>query len=450
MSHFAPPQLPNTVLLTHLPSFLHSVRAVREWMGPCGSARTVLFLPLSVDPMEDIVMDKEVSEETESSKKTKTITALVTLSHADAAAKLMAAFRHFQQKLSAASTEAATEAEATTEQADAPQSMSDIQAYLVPNHPDIPLKPVTMDPETALILGDRLFSSWQSLSQGNSSNKTVNAAVATDHATTTVTTSSTTATSAMDGVVVDKNNDDAQANQNYDDDDDGDPLEAPAVLAAVRDFRRRLEQQQGSKSTRRKELVALKLQEMLPVVRQRVQEEATRPPQAMSVGIPPPPPAAAAGGGGGALPPPPVPLPVPPSAAENAPRGVSNLPAWMTKQEPEIATTETETEPPLKRPRLGFEVPSLEGNTDQKFPAMDPNNYLLVKQAIEKQCLESLGDPVASSTLVDFIYNKVVAESLVSPVLQEVQEVLEDEAAQFVQTLWEKVHELAAASGNAV
>jgi hypothetical protein len=113
----------------------------------------------------------------------------------------------------------------------------------------------------------------------------------------------------------------------------------------------------------------------------------------------------------------------------------------MTKQGGPADSTATATEPPAKRPRLT--IPSLEGNTDQKFPALNPAVWSTVKEAIAAQCVQSLGEPVP--TLVDFIYKHVTEQSSVSVVLSEVQEVLEDEAAPFVQTLWEKVHELAAA-----
>jgi hypothetical protein len=435
MMRGAPPQQsqpppPNTVLLTHLPSFLHSVRAIREWIGPCGNSRTVLFVPPVQDPGNtDMDILAELTGDTGTSSTN--ITALVTLSHADAAAKLIAAFRHFQQQLSATSTE---EAGAFTEEAGA-STATIMEAYLVPNHPDIPLKPVHMDPEVAQVLGDKLMASYLNISLGKSSAATNTNAMDT-------TTTSTTAPTPMDitkpkGPEQRNDNDDDQQD---DDDDQQDPLTTPVVLSAVRDFRRRLEQQQGSKSTRRKELVALQLQEMMPLMKQRIVEEASRPAAAAA---PPPPPPPAGG-------PPPMPtgnLPPPPpqpSAAESSQRGVSNLPAWMTKQgAPDAtaeATTEATQEPPAKKPRL--EVPSLEGNTEQKFPAMDVAHHEAVKEAIAAQCVQSLGEPVP--TLVDFIYKHVTEQSLVSVVLLEVQEVLEDEAAQFVQTLWEKVHALAA------
>jgi hypothetical protein len=88
----------------------------------------------------------------------------------------------------------------------------------------------------------------------------------------------------------------------------------------------------------------------------------------------------------------------------------------------------------------------LEGNTEQKFPAVDAASHEAIKDAIAAQCVQSLGEPVP--TLVDFIYQHVTEQSLVSVVLLEVQEVLEDEAAQFVQTLWEQVHALAAGTSR--
>jgi hypothetical protein len=447
-------------LLTHLPSFLHSIRAIREWIGPCGSSRTVLFVPPPVDPnnsdgkdMLTELTDTNINiAAADSEQDTSSITALVTLSHADAAAKLMAAFRHFQQKLSEEEEAAAEPEQSTTQDGSMPIQM---QAYLVPNNPDIPLKPVTMDPETAQVLGDKLLASYQTLSVQPAVGSSSMPAAAEP----TTTTTTTTAVAPMDIAPkpVEKSglDDNEDNHDDPDDDDQQDPLTTPVVLSAVRDFRRRLERQQGGKSTKRQEAVALKLQELLPVVTQRVQEEASRP--ASSVQPVPSGQMLAAPLGGAPPPPPPPPTPTgnpplpTPSAAENAPRGVSNLPAWMTKPggpapaDNSAATTgaTTEPEPPAKRPRLTVHVPSLEGNTDQKFPALEYAVWSLVKEAIAAQCVQSLGEPVP--TLVDFIYRHVTEQSLVSVVLLEVQEVLEDEAAPFVQALWEKVHELAAA-----
>jgi hypothetical protein len=77
---------------------------------------------------------------------------------------------------------------------------------------------------------------------------------------------------------------------------------------------------------------------------------------------------------------------------------------------------------------------------------MNTLQYAALEEFIAAACMQSLGEPVP--TLAEFIYQHVTQQALVSHVLLEVQEVLEDEAAQFVQSLWEKVHELAGSSSN--
>jgi hypothetical protein len=65
-------------------------------------------------------------------------------------------------------------------------------------------------------------------------------------------------------------------------------------------------------------------------------------------------------------------------------------------------------------------------------------------QLLRKRLAHSVYSPGGPApTLVDFIYKHVTEQSLVSILVLEVQKVLEDEAAQFVQSLWEKVHALA-------
>ena len=421
----APP--PSTVLLTNVPSFLHSVRSLREWIHSSGgNARTILFLPAVADPNNDsstststTTATANVGAATTPEGRGEPITALVTLSHADGAAKFVAALAHVQSKLSTTAAAAAA-----TSRTDAPkdeEAATTIEAHLVPNLAEVPLPPITMDPETVEILSNNLLDAWQNKKTANSAVAAANgqdATTSTDTlATKTKTTADTAATKGTDAV-----------NASDDDEEEVDPLTTPAVLAAVRNFRRQLETQQGSKSTRRKELVNEKLATMLPVVRQRLQEEATRPPPPLATTLPPPPATVAA-----------------PTVTDSARRGVSNLPAWMTKQPADasggVAATATQ-EPPSKRAKVET-IPSLQvGNTDQAFPAVPAVTSDTLRQFIASQCQEYLGQEEA--TLIDFIHQHVLQQKAVSTLLPELQEVVEDDAAAFCQAVWTKTHELAA------
>ena len=123
-------------------------------------------------------------------------------------------------------------------------------------------------------------------------------------------------------------------------DDEADPLNAPEVLEAVKQFKKKLEITQGGFRRKRKEYVAKRLKEEVKKAKERLIQqrkamekrivEQQQPQQQM-----PPPPLPPMN-----LPPPPVPpggMPPPPqqpsskaAAKETSRRGVSNLPAWMT------------------------------------------------------------------------------------------------------------------------
>jgi len=117
-------------------------------------------------------------------------------------------------------------------------------------------------------------------------------------------------------------------------DEDVDPLNAPEVLEAVKQFKKQLEITQGGFRKKRREYVAKRLKEEVKKAKERLKAErkvmeqqqnqqGLMPPPLPPMGLPPPLPPM------GGLPPPPQ-EPVVPPAQETGRRGVSNLPAWMT------------------------------------------------------------------------------------------------------------------------
>ena len=262
------------------------------------------------------------------------------MSHADAALKVITAFRHFHQKL-----KDETGNDDTTEQEQSSSYLT-FAAHAVPSNPDIPLPPALMDRETVTVLGTKLYEAFQEAretggketeammvsSANRNSNNNNNAGTSTTITDENKNVTDTTTVDAGDDVMMD--------------DDGADPLTSPAVLEAVRQFREQLTVQQGSKAVRRQQLVQEALERALPTVRQRVREERQRGAAAADSAPPPPPPGAA---------------PLPPPPAAEGPRGVSNKPAWMTQQEqqqqqqhhphPRPTTTTTTTNLPPKRSR---------------------------------------------------------------------------------------------------
>jgi hypothetical protein len=132
----------NTVLVTSAPSFLHSFHAVREWLFPCGSTRTALFYPRP--PKRTFGTEDDEKEGADNSAEApKKITILITLGHPDVAIKFLGSFKEFTSRLD--------------------ERYSDIDAYMVPNSPDIPLPPPVVDKETSTILGEKLWQNFVSL-----------------------------------------------------------------------------------------------------------------------------------------------------------------------------------------------------------------------------------------------------------------------------------------------
>jgi len=343
-------------LLTNLPECLHSTKALRDWMQSCGSARSVHMVPRPTS-------DQKPEEE---SKRT----ALVTLSHADAALRFMTAFRHFQKV-----------------------SNTNIQAYFVPINPEVPLPPAVMDASSVTTLGEKLQATLETLQTTDISQYSES--------------QQTDDNSKQEKVTLE------DAGGTYDEEQE-DPLQQPHVLAAVRAFRQRLEQQQGSKAVRRKELVQSKLQALLPVMRERIQDEKNNPPLGVLPPLPP---------GNNNLPPPPgnlLPPPPPPPPGELPP---FPPPPPQANQPPE--------EPPAKRVKL---------DTSQAFPTLPATKRDELRQFISQSIQHYVGEP--EQTLIDFCLQHVLDQKSGQELLPELEEVLEEDANSFLQGLWDKVQEL--------
>ena len=212
-------------------------------------------------------------------------------------------------------------------------------------------------------------------------------------------------------------------------------------------------------------MVAKKLNELRPRIQAMVESEKKTRQQRQQDG----------GGGAGAglppgaglrVPPPPVPLPVPPqtslpqpplpgggppppppslglppppmqgagrdgSSADSGKRGRSNLPAWMTQQQPE-------DEPTSKKIKT---EDSSSSTYPSHFPSTLPqSSHAMLRQFLANQVQESMG--VEEATLIDFIYSHILQGKATSELLQELQVVLEEEADGFLKAVWAKVQEI--------
>jgi hypothetical protein len=370
--HIPRAPLPTTVLLTTVAPCLRTSGALREWLGHGGG-----YVPRSLQCVGDPNGPG---------------TALVTLPHAEAAAKLVAAIRHNHT-----------------------DSHNHIGAHLVPVNPDIPLPPALVDPETTQTLAQALRDSLHKITRYGPSTDVTTPALA-------PTLPERTPDASLRPAV-----------EPHADPEDEDPLTSPAVLNAVKAFRDQLEVQQGTKATRRKALVAQTLAQVLPAMRLRRQQE----PSVTHAPTPTPLPPAAI------VPTPttttlPVPPPPPlPAQTPPAPRGVSNLPAWMTQanlsaEPPTASATEP---PPSKRPKL---------DTAQPFPALPPAAHAPLRDFVTAQIQHYLGE--AETSLIELIVQFVLrpdgepAQGLLPEL-----DVLEDDAHALLQALWDHTQHLATA-----
>jgi PWI domain len=353
-----------------------------------GGTRSVLLIPPPPKSGGSTIQQQQQHDDS--------ISALATMSNPDVALRVLTAFRHMS----------------TTFLKDGDdRSLRNFAVHPVPTNPDIPMPPAFMDKESVQLAGEALYKAFVRCQEGgvtggeeNGMNRTANA-VENIHPNT----SHGDDTSA-----------ELQDPATTGDDDGVDPLESPAVLEAVRKFREHLTVLQGSKATKRQKLVADAIAKELPIMRQRIVEErsqaaATAATVAAELHVPPPPP----------LPPPPPTF--------DAPRGVSNKPAWMTHGD-ERSDVPSDG-PPNKRIKLNVADPAL------TFPTISPQNLVALRQYISGRIQHYLGEEEES--LIAFVYNHVIqGNKSVSAVLPELTDVLDEDAPAFLQSIFDYCQEL--------
>jgi hypothetical protein len=385
---------PLQVLLTNVPPFLHGARPMRSWaLAGGGGVRSIVMVP----PPPILKPGETLKTIGSPSHEKVRISALLTMSHADAALKVITAFRHFQQKLKDGGQD---------------EEYLNFTAHSVPTNPDIPLPPAVMDKETVTVLGDKLYEAFQQLKEGKETDQQASVNL------TTVNDNSNTAKT----ISMDENSSNIRSSSTAEDggDEGDDPLTTPTILEAVRKFREQLSLQQGSKAIRRQQLVKEAIEKALPVVRQRLQEErAATSEMPVIPGLPPPPDA------GLPLPPP------PPPPAVDGPRGVSNKPAWMTQQQQAQDTTE---EPHAKKIKLDLSDSTI------VFSAVRAESVDILRAFVAEKIRQYLGQEEAD--LIDFVHKHVLEQKSVSALQSDLADVLEEDAPAFLQAIYEKSQEL--------
>jgi PWI domain len=437
---------PVQILLTHVPAFFTTTRMLRDWLLSIGNVRSVVLLSptLSNSNESESAIKAAASELTVQARYA---SAVVTLSHADGAAKVLAAVRHVAAQL-----------RSSLHNDDDVEWAQSFGAQPVPPHnPDVPLPPPMVDAETVAAAGETLYAALDRYRQHGQS-------------TTNGGTGGSGSSTAATNQAGDTSNDMPKANgntatstttsNNNDVDDEVDPLEAPAVLEAVRKFREQLIVMQGSKAVARQQAVAEAMAKALPLVRRAVaSERAAAAAMANSaLSLPPVPLPSLL-----PMPPPPLPgahtLPPPPPAATavlDGPRGVSNKPAWMTQreeQEKQLAQQQqqhlapaSDSEPPTKRIKLEDTAWKSDPTvTSPVVPKAAAAAALRIWMA--QRIAQLLGEEEA--TLIDFVHERVLQQSAVASLLPELSDVLDEDAAPFLQSVLDYCHELVAQQASA-
>ena len=483
----------NTILITNIPPFFIGYQQVRDWLYPCGTAKTCLFYPRPPKRKKDsgehsssssnnnttggdvemVTTSGEGGAAAKDNGKDRTV--LVNMINPDQAMKVVASFKKFSDKLD--------------------DRHKGIRCCMVPSSPDLPLPPPLVDETAQKVLGEKLWHNFVTL-------ETVHAEKFADYNSNT--NKGTNAPTATGGNAAEsdktKDSDETNSNSNANDNDNDnatndkdenenkpklldadkvaaaaggagaydaeeDPLNAPQVLEAVKEFRRKLDQTHGSQKTQRMEMVAKKLGELRPKIRAQVDAEtknrrershlqrpgavgaahtAPAPPPPVGVPLPAPPPQASLSlpqpplPGAAAVPPPSLGLPLPPpsrgAVADSGKRGRSNLPAWMTQQQQ--ASTEQD-DPASKKAKTSGSTSDYPSHFPSSLP---PSSHAMLRQFLANQVKESMGEEEA--TLVDFLYNHILRGKATSELLQELQDLVEEEADGFLKAVWTKVQEI--------
>lgn len=241
-------------------------------------------------------------------------------------------------------------------------------------------------------------------------------------------------------------------------DEEADPLNAPQVLEAVTKFKKVLEERDTILKQKRMEIVSEKLKHAMKQARTNMEErkkmrEYQQPP------LPPP------------LPPNPPPPPPPPGQGgedgdvkESGKRMVSNLPAWMTKgsstsldNKRKLEMTNVDQDPTMKR-KQRIDVTSVseirKANQDadklqacKSFVQRNTSLVASLKKWISDKIVEYLGEE--EETLIDFIINQTLSEDTKkSDMMEEMQQVLDEDAEGFVKDLYSKVLDLAESASS--
>ena len=193
----------------------------------------------------------------------------------------------------------------------------------------------------------------------------------------------------------------AAGGNNYD--EDADPLNAPAVLEAVRKFRISLETTQTSHQRRRAQLVQERLLQAMEVIKR-------QPP-------PLPPPVVVS------LPPPPLPLgllPPPPPPQLGIPTICDPPPLPDTALLPPLPIPLSLEEPPTKKCKLDIDAARL-------------------RDFITSQIIAHLGEEEA--TLIDFCLQHVLDQKPWEGLLEELTLVLEEDAVTFVEAVKKQLND---------
>ena len=370
----------NVVLLRNVPPFLQSQR-LKDWIVPCGAARKVIL-------WESM--------------------ALITMMHGDGALKLVCAVKYLSEQH---------------------QEATNLQAQLVPASPDIPLPPPELEEGITTSFSDELWKLWNRLKEEKASDDKEEETSSQQQETIAI----ESETSRLDAARVA-----AAAGGAYD--EDADPLNAPSVLEAVKKFRAGLLKKEKEQKLERQKVVAAKIQEMLPIVKQRMKEARAAPP------VFPPPPVT-----GIPLPPPPV-AGIPPGVPPLPPTGIPPPPHVAAGLQPPLPHSVAGLQPPLPPPpppplsgaALPPQPPPWDGSPPAKRPKLDDKNFpifpesqhAMLRAFIASQIQELLGEE--ESTLIDFIHKHVVEGKAYAALLEELQVVLEEDAPAFVETLKNK------------
>jgi len=475
----------NTVLITNVPYFFHGYNHIRDLLYPCGTAKTCSFYPRvpkrnkenkgedttdnneegegNVETMKTMATtnggDNTMMATTNDGRNKNKITVLVNMVSPDQAVKVFACFKNFTGQLD--------------------DQYKDMRCYMLPSSHDVPLPPPLVDNMTQKVLGSKLFANFNSLektTQFNATSRNKDDSNDKPGATAATTGNETEGDDVENTTNKDENNDQpklldadkvaaaAGGVSAYDAEED--PLNAPAVLAAVKEFRRKLDRTHGNQKTQRAEMVAKKLKEVRPRIRTVMESEKKRrlellkqrqeklklwkdggigraPPAPVSLPVPaqtslPQPPLP---GGGPPPPPPSLGLPPPPmqgaergASADSGKRGRSNLPAWMTQQQ-----QQQPEEPASKKAKTATDSSST--TYPSHFPQTLPTtSHAILRQFLANQVRESMGEEEA--TLIDFLYSHILEGKATSELLQELQVVLEEEADSFLKAVWVKVQEM--------